>query len=94
MRTEVEGLRGGARVTLRCDLFDRTDPVTGDSSMARTTGWPAVIAAQLLADGALPWKGVLPAERLAEDTAVFDTMRARLADFGVKLRFSEEHASA
>ncbi len=89
MRVEVGGERAGRAVTLRCDLLDRTDPVTGDSSMARTTGWPAVIAAQLFFEGALPWMGVLPAERLAENDVVFAAMRDRLASFGVALRFSE-----
>ena len=92
MRTEVEGVRDGARVTLRCDLLDHTDPVTGDSSMARTTGWPAVIAAQLFFENALPWKGVLPAERLAERAEVFTAMRDRLGAFGVGLKFSEVKA--
>lgn len=92
MRVEVEGERAGGRTTLCCDLLDRTDPVTGDSSMARTTGWPAVIAAQLFFEGSLAWKGVVPAERFAESDAVFAAMRDRLAGFGVGLRFSESRA--
>lgn len=89
MRVEVEGERDGRATTLRCDLLDRTDPATGDSSMARTTGWPAVIAAQLYFEGRLsPWKGVIPAEKLAEDDAVFAALKDRLAAFGVALNFS------
>ncbi len=87
MRVEVEGERGGKTLVERCDLLDRTDPATGDSSMARTTGYPAVIAATLFLEGRIDRKGIIPAETLASDAALFGSIRERLDGFGVKLRF-------
>jgi len=54
LRVEVTGVDGGQRLLRRVDLLDRTDEL-GSSSMARTTGYPAVIAARMLLDGTLQW---------------------------------------
>jgi len=87
MRVEVEGKRNGKSVIERCDLLDRTDSETGDSSMARTTGYPAVIASTLFLEGKIARRGLSPAETLAEDASLFEEICARLARVGVKLRF-------
>ena len=39
LRIHVAGRRGGQAVNYRYDLFDRYDPATDTSSMARTTGY-------------------------------------------------------
>ena len=54
LRVEVAGISGGKRLTRRYDLLDRTDEL-GVSSMSRTTGYPAVLAARLLLKGELQW---------------------------------------
>ncbi len=89
MRVEVSGREGPRRVTHRVDLVDRTDPSTGDSSMARTTGWPAIVAVRLLAEGAIHEPGALPAERLAFDDALFREFLAHLEEAGIRPGFSE-----
>lgn len=88
MRVEVSGYEGTERVTRRVDLLDRTDPSTGDSSMARTTGWPAIVAVRLLAAGAIGEPGAHPAETLAFDDALFREFLAHLEEAGIRPRFA------
>lgn len=87
MRVDVEGLKAGRREIRRCSVFDRTDPETGDSSMARTTGYPALIVARLMAEGTTLPPGVLPAETLALQPLVLDAVRSGLVKAGVSLTF-------
>jgi lysine 6-dehydrogenase len=96
MRVSVEAQRaadGGPpeHTAVHCDLLDRTDPATGDSSMARTTGWPAVLAARLVLAGQWERPGVIPAELLGLDDRAWDSMQAGLAAAGIKLTFSTEN---
>lgn len=49
--------------TLRYDIIDSYDPVTGLSSMMRTTAFPAAIVALMMARGQIDAKGALPQER-------------------------------
>jgi lysine 6-dehydrogenase len=88
MRVEVGGIRNGKRVTERVDLLDRTDPATGDSSMARTTGMPAVTVARLLSEGVQLPKGIVAPETLAADHAFFQRFLEEIAGSGVVLEFS------
>ena len=92
MRVEAEGLQDGVPVHLQYDLLDRTDPATGEFSMARTTGWPAVLAARLLAGGRLGRlaPGVVPPETLALDTDAMRQILDGLGEAGIDLRFSSE----
>lgn len=85
-----EGTRGGKRVRITTDLLDRTDPVTGASSMARTTGFPCAIAARMLLAGEIATPGVLPPELLGSDAALFDRFVAGLAARGVSVTESVE----
>lgn len=83
MRVETQGLEKGIRVHHVYDLLDRTDAKTGYSSMARTTGFPNVIMARLILDGAFGEKGVFPPERFGGNDAIFDAMDKGLRDRGV-----------
>jgi saccharopine dehydrogenase-like NADP-dependent oxidoreductase len=93
MRVEVEGELEGRRKLLRCDLYDMTDPATGDLSMARTTGLTAVFAARLLAGDRLPKQcvgpGIIFPELLGLDSQAFMFMRDGLESEGIRLTFSE-----
>ncbi len=77
------GTRRGRTEVRRYGLFDRTDPKTGATSMARTTGFPCVLAASMLADGAWSRSGVHPPEILGREPAAWDAMVAGLAARGV-----------
>ena len=84
LRVEAVGVAGGRPVVRRYDLLDRTDPATGDSSMSRTTGSPAVVATELLLDGELRGPGVIAPETLAQgDRPVFPVFLERLATCGI-----------
>lgn len=72
------------------ELLDRTDPETGDSSMARTTGFPCATAARLLLEGAFTKPGVFPPELFAGDDALYTRLLAELAARGVSVDETEE----
>lgn len=70
MKIEVIGGEEPNYVKATWSLLDETDRRNGDSSMARTTGFPAAIAARKLLDGTIDLPpGIYPPETLAEDDA-------------------------
>jgi len=64
MRVVVKGERDGGPCTHLFDLVDYKDPVSGDTAMARTTGFPATIAARMMAGGTIDEIGVCFPEEL------------------------------
>ncbi len=86
LRVVASGRAAGARVRYTFDLFDRTDPETGETSMARTTGFPCSIMARMLVRGELRRPGVLPPELFAGDDRVYAKLIAELARRGVHFR--------
>ena len=59
LRVVVSGKKAGAHFTHRFEMADRSDPVKKYSSMARTTSFPASIAAQMIASGQVSARGVV-----------------------------------
>jgi saccharopine dehydrogenase-like NADP-dependent oxidoreductase len=90
LRVESRGSRAGRPVRLVHDLFDRTDVRTGATSMARTTGFPCVIAAELLASRSIRDPGVLPLELLGGRPELFAAFVDGLAARGVAFKETEE----
>ena len=90
LRVACEGTRAGRRVRRTFELLDRTDPKTGDSSMARTTGFPCATGARLLLEGAFGKPGVFPPELLADDDVLYSRFLADLSARGVAVRETEE----
>jgi saccharopine dehydrogenase-like NADP-dependent oxidoreductase len=94
MRVEASGIKDNSPATYTMDLLDRTDDATGDSSMARTTGLPAVAAARMLAagargaDGAFDARGVVPAEQIGADEAHYEIISRGVRGSGVRIEFS------
>ncbi|MGH7507209.1 MAG: saccharopine dehydrogenase family protein [Longimicrobiales bacterium] len=84
MRVEVDGVRDGRSVRHRYDLLDRYEPVSGISSMARTTGYTCTAAVRLLEAGLYDRAGITPPEYLGRQDGCFDFMMARLAERGVR----------
>ncbi len=64
-------------------LFDRTDPQTGISSMARTTGYTCTAVARLVLAGRFHRNGICPPEYVAADGACFEQVLADLRERGV-----------
>lgn len=90
LRVACEGTRAGRRVRRTFELLDRTDPKTGDSSMARTTGFPCATGARLLLEGAFGKPGVFPPELLADDDVLYSRFLADLSARGVEVEETEE----
>lgn len=88
LRVEAHGLLDGRPTTLQWDLYDERDPVTGWTSMARTTAFPATIVARLIEEGVISEPGVYAPETLATEDAVVDTIMRELQTRGVVYRAS------
>ncbi len=64
LRVVVSGRKGNAPMTHVFEMVDHYDPTTNLTSMARTTAFPASVAAQMIADGTIDEPGVLSPETL------------------------------
>lgn len=94
LRVDATGTKAGKPVSCRWGLLDRTDPVTGNSSMARTTGFPCAAAARLLASGTYTVPGVHPLEELGRDDSLYRYFVAALAARGIAFREVVESPAA
>lgn len=91
MRVTVEGEEQGARVRHVWDLDDRTDPVTGTSSMARTTGYTCTGMVEAMLAGKWTRPGISPGELVGREAGMFLWIREHLAARGVCLTHRKEH---
>jgi saccharopine dehydrogenase-like NADP-dependent oxidoreductase len=86
MRVEVTGIRDGVRGRHVYDLLDVTDPQTGDSSMARTTGLPAVFMADwILKNPNGLRRRVIPPEVIGANPKLVEYILTGLRDRGVSI---------
>jgi saccharopine dehydrogenase-like NADP-dependent oxidoreductase len=85
LRVVVSGSRSGRRVRTVWDLLDRTDPETGTTSMARTTGFPCAAVARLIAAGRWTEPGMHPPEVLGRDPVIAETVLRELSERGVRV---------
>jgi saccharopine dehydrogenase-like NADP-dependent oxidoreductase len=65
-------IKGGQKKRIEYGLFDRYDPVTKTSSMARTTGYTCTAAVNLIAKKLFNEKGVFPPEMVGKNKNCFD----------------------
>jgi saccharopine dehydrogenase-like NADP-dependent oxidoreductase len=91
LRVIVEGRQEGRRIRHTYDLYDEYDRLTGQSSMARTTGFPCAIAARLLIEGRFSEPGVHPPEYLGRQPRMLEHMLKELAKRGVNVTYRTEH---
>lgn len=89
MRIDIEGTEKGKKRHYRYDLYDRYDPETGFSSMARTTGFACTAAARMLAEGYFDRNGVFPPEYVGAETACFQYIMEYLEERDVHYRRTE-----
>ncbi len=85
MEITIRGQAGGGERTVVYRLFDRTDPATGTSSMARTTGYTCTAIARLVLAGAFIRPGICPPEYVGAAPGCFERVVADLAARGVEL---------
>lgn len=86
LRVVVEGLKGGKAMRYAYDLYDEYDRINETSSMARTTGFPCVIVARMLASRRFDRPGVFAPETLAKEDGMFELIVSELNNKGVKVR--------
>ncbi|HXR80370.1 MAG TPA: saccharopine dehydrogenase C-terminal domain-containing protein, partial [Saprospiraceae bacterium] len=73
MRVTCRGLKqSGEKVKVEYNLYDEYNPVTQTSSMARTTGYTATAAANMVLDGVFTEKGLFPPELVGKHQACYD----------------------
>jgi lysine 6-dehydrogenase len=82
LRVVVSGRKGNEPATHVFEMVDHYDPTTSLTSMARTTGFPASIAAQMIADGTIDERGVLFPEDLFSGE-LFEPLMDALAQSGI-----------
>lgn len=85
LRVIVRGKKSGVAINRQFDLMDETDVKTGQSSMARTTGFPAAIMARMLASGEFSEPGVFAPEQVAVKGNIMQHMLAELSARGVAI---------
>ena len=80
MRVEAEGKLGEEYVLLYWDLLDYYDAEKDQSSMARTTAFPAAAIGCMLADGTIDNPGVHPPETFGNDDKVVQRLLRELEE--------------
>lgn len=88
MRVTIKGESKGQESTHTFELVDYMDPKTGYTAMARTTGFPATIAARMISAGEISERGVHFPEELFGGTRG-DHLIRELGDRGVVVRHWE-----
>jgi saccharopine dehydrogenase-like NADP-dependent oxidoreductase len=86
MRVIITGEKNGKPQVVKYELYDEYDVKTKISSMARTTGYTCTAAVNLLANGLVEEKGILPPELIGKDKKCFDFVVDYLKARGVNWR--------
>ncbi len=91
MQITAAGLDGNRRVERTVHLYDETDRTRNETSMARTTGFPAALAVRALAQGALHLSpGIHPPESVASDEGFVTFLFEGLAKRNVRYNRLDE----
>jgi len=86
MRIIIKGLLNGEEKVVTYDLHDEYDPITKQWSMARTTGYTATAAVNLMAKGLFKKHGVFPLELVGDKPECFTFVMEYLKERGVVYR--------
>ncbi len=74
MRVTIQGTEDGTRKEYVYTLFDRFDPKTKTSAMARTTGYTCTATATLVLEGIFTQKGIIPPEYVGADERCYQAV--------------------
>ncbi len=89
MRVKIRGIENNKQKTIVYDLYDEYNTDTKTSSMARTTGYTATAALNMMAEGLFTKKGVFPPELVGKYSQCFEYMINYLKDRNINYRYSE-----
>ena len=81
IQTISEGTKAGKKVVIEHWICDFSDEKTGLTSMQRTTGFTASIVGQMIVNGQLTQKGVLPPELGVPKLPFFELIQTRGFEF-------------
>jgi saccharopine dehydrogenase-like NADP-dependent oxidoreductase len=90
MRVEAEGTLGDENVLLYWDLLDYYDAEKDQSSMARTTAFPAAAMGRMLADKTIDLPGVHPPETFGSNDAIVHRLLSELEDRDIQFNKTME----
>jgi saccharopine dehydrogenase-like NADP-dependent oxidoreductase len=85
MKITMGGNDNGKSTRIEYVLNDRYDRLTGTTSMARTTGYVCTAVVNLLAEGKIDMKGVIPPEFLGSNSEFFEFVLEYLKQRGINL---------
>ncbi len=91
MSVAVDGSANGKLTHYLFRLLDRYDEKQQITAMARTTAYTASIIIQLLAQGVIKERGIVPPEALGMNHAVFDAVMTELEKKGIQVNTSVKH---
>ncbi|GAB4379657.1 MAG: saccharopine dehydrogenase family protein [Calditrichia bacterium] len=86
MKIIVKGKKDSQNFCYTYDLLDRFDRKSGTTSMARTTGYTATMAARMLAAGLYQRKGISPPEYIGQNPRCVDFILKGLKERGIIYR--------
>jgi lysine 6-dehydrogenase len=89
LRVEVEGIKNNSKKSFEFIMLDQCDKNRYVTSMARTTAYPASIAAQLLLKGKIDEHGIIPPEKLGMDKDLFKTFLGELESRNIRITEKE-----
>ncbi len=85
LNIEVTGKIGDTQQRIIYQMLERYDEKNNATAMARTTGYPSSIVAQLLAQEVISEKGVIPLEKLGSNNNIFNKIIDGLEDRQIKI---------
>ena len=89
MRVIIKGIENGKKKTIIYNLYDEYDPKTQQWSMARTTGYTATAAVNLIANNLYSKSGVAPLEMVGSDKNCFQFVLDYLKDRNINYNKEE-----
>lgn len=89
LRAIVEGKKNDQHTTLTWEMIDFYDAERNITSMAKTTGFPAIIMAAFIAEGKVSQRGIVAPEEIVVGD-LFDPFLLELKNKGIHISFTEE----
>jgi saccharopine dehydrogenase-like NADP-dependent oxidoreductase len=90
MRVMLQGEENGVKKEIVYDLYDEYDPVEKISSMARTTGFTATAAADMILNDVFKEKGMFPPELVGKNPQCYNYILAYLKERNINYVRSEK----
>jgi lysine 6-dehydrogenase len=94
VHTTIRGTKNGRKAEVVYDMLVRYDEQNKMTAMMQTTGFPASIVAQMLADGRINKPGAYPVETGIPAEAFFDEANKRGFGLTWRLRYAEDRVPA